>query len=265
MTKNINFKKYSSLKIGREVEVFVIEDFNYPKDRYLIGSANNILLGDNPPLLMVLSKKFDYIKLENNELIVGAATPSGKIISFCKKHNLGGFEFMSHLPGTLGGLVKMNAGLKEHEIKNIINSLNIDGQNFQKDELIFEYRKTNIKGVIFEATFKIKDGFDQEMIEIFKKMRENQPKEPSAGSFFKNPPKDSAGRLIEAVGLKGYSVGGASWSHIHANFLVNNGNATFSDAITLVKEAKRKVLEKFNIELESEVEILEETLNSPNL
>ena len=257
MTKIINFKKYSSLKIGKEVEVFVIEDFNYPKNRYLIGSANNILLGENPPPIMILSKKFDYIKLEDDILVVGGATPSGKIVSFCKKHNLGGFEFMSHLPGTLGGLVKMNAGLKEYEIKNIIKSVNIDGKNFKKDQLIFEYRTTNIDGVIFEASFKTKKGFDYEMVELFKKMRSNQPKEPSAGSFFKNPPNDSAGRLIEAVGLKGFSIGGASWSHIHANFLVNNNNASFSDAIALVNEAQKRVFEKFNIKLIAEVEILD--------
>ena len=257
MTKTINFKKYSSLKIGKELEVFVIDTYTYPKDHYLIGSANNLLLGNRPPKLMVLSKKYDYIKLENNQLIIGAATPSGKIISFCKIHDFGGFEFMSHLPGTLGGLVKMNAGLKEFEIKNIINAVNIDGTYISKDDLKFTYRKTNIEGIIFEATFKISKGFDQEKVTLFKNMRANQPKDPSAGSFFKNPQGDSAGRLIQEAGLKGYKVGGAAWSEKHANFLVNLGDATYDDALTLILEAKKRVYEKFDIHLEDEVEVLD--------
>jgi len=117
--KEINFSKYSSIKIGPVVPVAILEkDACSPENYYLIGSCNNTLIGTQPPALIMLSKEYDYIKIKNNTLIIGGATPSGKIASFCKKHNITNFEFVSHLPGKLGGLVSMNAGLKEYEIFN---------------------------------------------------------------------------------------------------------------------------------------------------
>ena len=122
-SKTIDFSKYSSFKIGSTQNVALLEDnFENISDYYLIGACNNTLIGPNPPKLMMLDKKYDYVKIENDQLKIGGATPSGKIASFCKKHNIANFEFVSHLPGKLGGLVYMNAGLKEFEIfNNLIN------------------------------------------------------------------------------------------------------------------------------------------------
>ncbi|MDQ1338981.1 MAG: UDP-N-acetylmuramate dehydrogenase [Campylobacterota bacterium] len=256
--QRIDFSKFSSIKIGDFFDVSVLEncDENY-KDCYIIGSCNNILIGTNPPPLLKLSKKYDYIKIENNTLKIGAATPSGKIASFCKKHNIANFEFLSHLPGTLGGLVFMNAGLKEFEIFNNLISVNICEGNFLKDEIEHGYRFTNIKSPILEATFEIESGFCKERVELFKKMRQNQPSTPSAGSCFKNPLGDYAGRLIEAVGLKGFRVGGMEFSLEHANFLVNLENGTFNEAIYLIQEAQKRVYNKFKIWLECEIAVLD--------
>ena len=229
---------------------------DYSKDFYLIGSCNNILIGKNPPPLMILSKKYDYIKIENNTLKIGGATPSGKIASFCKKHNIKNFEFVSHLPGTLGGLVYMNAGLKEYEIFNSLIRINTCDGIMQKEDINFGYRFTNLDTPILEASFKLEYGFDKEKVELFKKMRSNQPKNPSAGSCFKNPEGDYAGRLIEAVGLKGKRVGGMEFSKVHANFLVNIDNGSFDDAISLIKEVQEKVHKEFDIWLECEIIIL---------
>ena len=93
MIKKINFKQFSSIKIGQEIDVFIIENSEYPRDYYLVGASNNLLIGTNPPPLMLLSKKYDYIKIEDGFLVIGAATPSGKIVSFCKKNNIANFEF----------------------------------------------------------------------------------------------------------------------------------------------------------------------------
>lgn len=129
--KNIDFSKFSSIKIGEVLEVALTDGFDAPpKDSYIIGSCNNILIGNQPPKLVKLSKKFDYIKIQNNNLLIGAATPSGKIASFCKKHNIANFEFLSHLPGTLGGIVYMNAGLKEYEIFNTLSYITTCSGNF---------------------------------------------------------------------------------------------------------------------------------------
>lgn len=257
--KSINFKNYSSFKIGGTFDVALFEkgDTNY-KDFYLTGSCNNTLIGNNPPPLMMLSKDFDYIKKEDNKLKIGGATPSGKIASFCKKNNIANFEFVSHLPGKLGGLVYMNAGLKEYEIFNQLVDITTPNGIKTKDTIEYGYRYTNINEPILEASFILEYGYDQAKVEMFKQMRSNQPSTPSAGSCFKNPKGDYAGRLIEAVGLKGDRIGDMAFSDEHANFLVNYGDGTFEDAITLIKEAQKRVKEQFEIDLECEIVILDQ-------
>ena len=258
MTKKINFSKYSSFKIGGEIDVFLLEDdFYHVEDYYLIGSCNNTLVGDNPPPLMMLSKQYDYIKIEEGVLKIGGATPSGKIASFCKKHDIANFEFVSHLPGKLGGLVYMNAGLKEYEIFNFLLEIKTTKGKELKENIEHGYRFTNINKPILEASFELTHGFDKEKVAMFKKMRSNQPSTPSAGSCFKNPEGDYAGRLIEAVGLKGKRVGAMEFSTVHSNFLVNHGNGTFEDAMFLIKEAQKRVHDNFDIDLECEIVILD--------
>ena len=258
--KDINFSKYSSIKIGTTLNVALLENCDSSiKDYYLIGSCNNILIGTKPPPLMMLSKKYDYIKIEDGVLKIGAATPSGRIASFCKKNDIANFEFVSHLPGKLGGLVYMNAGLKEYEIfNNLIDITTCSGVK-KRGDINYGYRFTDINEPILEATFELSQGFDKTKVEIFKKMRSNQPSTPSAGSCFKNPDGDYAGRLIEAVGLKGQRVGDMEFSSEHANFLVNYGNGNFDDAIYLIKEAQRRVFKEFNIWLECEIVILDKS------
>ncbi|MFT5835734.1 MAG: UDP-N-acetylmuramate dehydrogenase [Sulfurimonas sp.] len=257
-TKKINFSKFSSINIGETLEVSLLEDpSDLTSEYYLIGSCNNILMGTQPPKLIKLSKKYDYIKIEDNTLKIGASTPSGKIASFCKKNNIKNFEFVSHLPGTLGGLVYMNAGLKEYEIFNNLLSISTTKAILNKDEIDFGYRYTNIQDPILDASFAIEYGYDEEKVELFKTMRSNQPSTPSAGCCFKNPQGDYAGRLIEAVGLKAKRVGGMEFSSEHANFLVNCGGGVFEDAITLIKESQKKVFNEFGIWLECEVLILD--------
>ncbi|WP_345992789.1 UDP-N-acetylmuramate dehydrogenase [Sulfurimonas sp. HSL-1716] len=257
MIKKINFKQFSSIKIGQELDVVMIEDFNYPQGHYLLGASNNVLIGTNPPPLMMLSKKYDYIKIENGSLVIGAATPSGKIVSFCKKHNIADFEFVSRLPGTLGGMLKMNAGLKEFEIFNNLDSIITKEGEIKKSEIDHGYRYTDIKDVVFEAKFQLNKGFDEEKIKLFTDMRSNQPKESSAGSCFKNPKGDYAGRLIEAVGLKGKRFGDMEFSSVHANFLVNHGEGRFEDAIELIRLVEEKVKDTFSIELQREIIIVD--------
>lgn len=256
--QRINFSKFSSIKIGDTLDVSILENCNENyKDCYIIGSCNNILMGTEPPPLLKLSKKYNFIIIENNSLKIGAATPSGKIASFCKKNNIANFEFLSHLPGTLGGLVFMNAGLKEFEILNTLISINTCGGNLQKKDINYGYRFTDIKTPILEATFELTYGFDKNKLAMFKAMRSNQPSTPSAGSCFKNPLGDYAGRLIEAVGLKGFRVGGMEFSSQHANFLVNVENGTFDEALYLIQEAQRRVYSEFKIWLECEIAVLD--------
>lgn len=256
-TKTIDFSKYSSIRIGPKIDVALIENDVVPAGHFIVGAANNLLVSPNPPPLMILSKEYDFIRIEGNRLIIGAATPGGKVVSFCKKHDIAHFEYLSKLPGTLGGMLKMNAGLKEYEIFNHLISLRTQSGWIAKEDIDYGYRTTSIREVIFEAAFDLERGFSSERLEMFAQMRSNQPSDPSAGSCFKNPPGDYAGRLIEAVGLKGYRIGSMAFSEVHANFLVNYGNGTFEDALALIREAQTRVREAFGIELQMEIVIID--------
>lgn len=260
----IDLARLSSIGIGGTVDVFMIDSDEYPDDAYLVGAANNILFGPDLPPLMKLSKIFDFIRIEEDGLHIGAAAPGGRIVSFCKKHDIGNFEFLSHLPGTLGGMLKMNAGLKEHEMfENLVALRTKDGW-LAKEEIGHGYRTTDIKDVVFEAVFKIKEGFDASKIEMFRQMRTNQPCEPSAGSAFKNPPGDYAGRLIEKAGLKGHRIGDMAFSEKHANFLVNLGKGTFEDAVALIELAQKKVYRQTGIWLKNEIVVVDRRYREEN-
>lgn len=256
MTKIIDFKRYTSLHIGGEHEVRIINEIGKYSEYKILGKGHNSLVSNNPPLLAILGETFDYIIKENDLLRVGAATTSGKLLTYCRKNNIAHFELLAKLPGNMGGIVKMNAGLKEWEIFNYLHSVKTQDGEIFKENITHSYRETRINGIVFEVTFKIEEGYDKEQQQIFKKMRDNQPHLPSAGSCFKNPKNNSAGYLIEQVGLKGYRIGAMSFSKIHANFLVNLGDGTFEESMQLIILAKEKVKEKFNIDLELEIEII---------
>lgn len=254
--ETIDFKKYTSIHIGAKHKVAIIDEIDAYKNLTIIGRGNNLLISNNPPKLARLSDEFDYIIQKGDKLIVGAATSSGKVLTYAKKHNLANFEFFAKLPGNIGGLTKMNAGLKEWEIFNHIDSIKTCNGIIKKEDIEHSYRHTNIDDIIYEVTFNIESGFDIEQQKMFLQMRDNQPNLPSAGSCFKNPKVHSAGYLIEKVGLKGYTVGGMAFSSIHANFLVNMGGGTYDEAIKLITLAQEKVKKEFDIELECEIVIL---------
>lgn len=259
-TKTIDFSKFSSIRIGPVVEVALIENDIVPKDHLIIGSANNVLISPTPPPLMILSKEYDYIRLDEDGLHIGAATPGGRVVSFCKKNNIAHFEYLSKLPGTLGGMIKMNAGLKEFEIFNHLIAIRTISGWIPKEKIQYGYRKTSIDEVIFEAVFDAEAGYSVERYEMFAQMRSNQPHDPSAGSCFKNPPGDYAGRLIEAVGLKGEHIGAMAFSNVHANFLVNTGGGVYQDALTLIHLAQERVKAQFDIDLQCEIVLIDQKL-----
>ena len=255
--KTIDFSKYSSIKIGPIAQVKIINKIEKTNENFtLIGGANNLLISNNPPKLAKLSKEFDYIKEEGDLLYIGGATPSGKVVSYCKKRDIKGFELLQKLPGLIGGIIKMNAGLKEYEIFNNLIAIKTVNGYIKKEDIDFGYRYTNIKNIIYEGVFEKKYGFDEKLFEYFELLRKNQPNLPSAGSCFKNPPNSYAGKLLEECGLKGYRVGDVGFSNKHANFLVNYGEGTFEDAISLINLAKKRVFEKFGVELELEIVVL---------
>jgi UDP-N-acetylmuramate dehydrogenase len=268
----IDLSKYSSLKIGKNVEVDIINNINEYnnkkyKNHYIIGGAYNILFSPNPPPLAMLGDNFSYIKQiktkmqEQDTLIVGAKTNSLKLFKYCKKNNIKDFEFLFKLPGTIGGLVFMNAGLKDDEIcSKIISIKTSKGEIFAKN-LNYKYRDSGIKSkfgncIIYEIVFKLEYGFNKTKVKLYDKLRSNQPKHPSAGSCFKNTKDYFVAKLLDEAGLKGQKIGGMSFSSKHCNFLINNGGGTYGDAICLIALAKKKVKQKFDINIELEIKIV---------
>lgn len=252
--RTIDFKKYSSIRIGPVLDVLVINEIGDYSDCQIIGRANNLLISPNTTKkFAILGDEFDYIKEENGKLYVGCATTSGKLLTYTRKNNIANLEFLAKLPGNLGGLVKMNAGLKSWEVFNYIDSIKTKDGYIKKEDVNFLYRETKIDGIVYEVVFNIEYGFSNDMLKEFTKMRDNQPSVASAGSCFKNPKGDFAGRLIEAVGLKGIKKGDMSFSQLHANFLVNYGSGTFEDAVYLIETAKEKIKKEFDIDIEEEI------------
>ena len=261
-TKQIDFSKYTSVRIGGSFTVQILKDeadfaeFESIAGGAIIGGGNNLLISPAPPHLAMLSEEFDRISLSGDILSIGAATKSGKIYNFAKKQGLGGFEFLRNIPGTLGGLIKMNAGLTGASISDSLLAVRLMRGWVERERISFGYRRSGIDEPILGAEFKISRGFDISLAADFAAKRANQPKGASFGSCFKNPPNDAAGRLIEAAGLKGYRVGGAKFSEHHANFIINFGGASFEDVIALINLAQSRVFEEFGIELETEVVVL---------
>ena len=163
MDKIIDFKKYSSIHIGGKYKVKVINEIKDFSKYKIIGRANNLLLSNKPPQMAILGDEFDYIIQKNGKLIVGAATTSGKLLTYCRKNDIKNFELLAKLPGNIGGLVKMNAGLKSWEIFNYLSSIKTQDGSILKKDIQHTYRYANIKGIIYEITFDIEKGFDKDM------------------------------------------------------------------------------------------------------
>jgi UDP-N-acetylmuramate dehydrogenase len=179
-------------------------------------------------------------------------------------NSLSGLEVCVGIPGTIGGAIVGNAGTADEWIEDLVESVEIldeDGriQKLTKKDCQFGYRTSRFKTtkeIILKATLKLKKDNPQkikERTEAVLTRRENQPKERSIGSIFKNPPDKVAGQLIEKAGLKGKRIGDVQISPHHANFIVNLGGATAEDVIQLIKLAKEKVKKKFGLELEEEI------------
>lgn len=256
----IDFSKYSSVRIGAKFELEILDSVR-EFDGFLIGGANNILISPEPKKMALLGECFNFIEfLDKNEkhafLRIGCKTKARQIYHFAKEHNLKGFEFLVKIPGTLGGLLKMNAGLKEENISNHLVKIMTSKGEILRENIAFAYRFCPLSMPFFWAEFKLEWGFDTQKDALLKNARSNQPSGASFGSIFKNPPGNFAGALIEKVGLKGFKKGGAMISDKHANFLINKSKASFEDAIFLIELARRRVFEEFGVELENEVIVL---------
>ena len=278
--ENVSFKTLTTYKTGgmckylvspknvesliELIKILKNSNINYK----ILGNGSNVLVSDETFNGVVIKlDKLNDLEINETTVTVGAGHSLISLVLTCSNKGLSGLEWASGIPGTVGGAIYMNAGayLKSVsdslvEIKVLDNNLNV--VTIKNEDLGFAYRKSNLmdnKYIVLSATFKLVDGEKEEILKVIKDRKErrmsSQPLEyPSAGSVFRNPEGDYAGRLVEECGLKGKQIGGAQISEKHANFVINKDNATSSDIKSLIELAKSEVYKKFNIELKVEQE-----------
>ena len=279
--ENVSLKTLTTLKVGgiskyvfypknvtslkKALTLFKENNINYK----IFGNGSNIIPSDKiyDGVIIKLSS-LNNLKIEDEVIEVEAGYSLMKLAKEVIKLGLSGLEWANGIPGTIGGAVYMNAGAYKQDMSFVLEKITALDENMNivtlnKDELDFSYRHSRLMEenlICLSATLKLekKDiSLIEEVVNKRKEKRmETQPLEyPSAGSVFRNPFNDFAGRLVEECNLKGKQIGGAMISLKHANFIINKDNATGNDVLDLINLAKKEVKEKFNIELKQEQEL----------
>lgn len=238
----------------------------------VIGNATNLLFSDDGfDGLVISTRKIVNIVLGGENIVLASAGAAlASVLNFSKTNSLSGLEFAVGIPGSVGGAIVMNAGAGDGDISKVIKSVTViengDIRVLEKNQLDFGYRSSYFNShknaVILFAEFELINTNDissvNEKIQAnLEKRRQTQPQAPSAGCVFKKCGETPAGLLIDQAGLKGLRVGGAMVSDIHANFIVNTGQATSKDVKKLIGIIKSEVWAKFNKSLELEIELID--------
>ena len=275
---------YTTYKVGGNALALVspdsIEDFikllEYLKNnnvKYkIIGNGSNLIFKDEPYNGIIIKlDALDKINIDGVVVTVGAGYSLVKLCMKVAKLGLAGLEFAAGIPGTVGGAIFMNAGAYKSDMGYIVSEIKVltpslEVKTMYNRDLDFHYRSSflqkNPEYICLEAKIVLKRGDAEAILEVIEDRKQrrllSQPLEyPSAGSVFRNPENDFAGRLIEELGYKGKHIGGAFVSEKHANFIINKEHATASDVRNLIMEIKEKVKDKYNIDLIVEQEFVD--------
>lgn len=234
----------------------------------VLGAGSNTIITERGMDGVVVStKRLRGVRFDGTAVEAECGAMLSSIMNNSIKRGLTGFEFAAGIPGTVGGSVYMNAGANGGEIKDAVREVYVwlggEERKFERKEIDFEYRKSNLPpgSVVTRAVFELSRGdarrSERNVREYLSYRNRTQPvRMANTGSVFKNPPGESAGRLLESLGFKGMRVGGAKFSELHANFIVNFNRARADDVIELIERAKKAALEKSSVRLEAEVEIM---------
>jgi UDP-N-acetylmuramate dehydrogenase len=238
---------------------------------FVLGAGSNLLVQDGgiPGIVISLERGLRRLEASPPLVIAEAGCRIGRLLAFCAARGIAGLEFLAEIPGTVGGAVVMNAGAMGGEVKGVLRWVDLllsDGtlQRLFAQSIPFAYRHSELPAgsVVVRAALETREGDPREVKDrissIRRARRAAQPAGATAGSTFKNPPGDFAGRLLEAAGLKGRAVGAAIVSERHANFIVNRGGATAREVLKLIRLMEREVFARFQVRLELEVKVVGE-------
>ncbi|MDE5413058.1 UDP-N-acetylmuramate dehydrogenase [Alkalihalobacterium chitinilyticum] len=243
----------------------------------VIGRGSNLLVSDSgiEGVVIKLGDGISHLEIDGEEIKVGGGFSVIKLAMVISKKGLSGLEFASGIPGSVGGAVFMNAGAHGSDISQILTKAHIlfeDGTMkwLTNEELQFSYRTSRLqkeKAICVEAVFQLKAGDRDEIVKVMQKNKDyrrvSQPwNYPCAGSVFRNPLPNYAGQLIEKAGLKGFQLGGAQVSEMHGNFIVNVAEAKADDVLKLIQHIKTTIRDEFEVEIETEVEIVGKKQNN---
>lgn len=254
------------LKNMEELEKTLKKIKEYDLNYFVLGRGANLLVSDKgfEGIFLKLDGDFREFSLCEGELICGSGALISRVSIFTVLKGYWGFENFLDLPGTIGGGLIMNAGCYGKEISSHLISLNLlnnEGEvlNLKKEDINFSYRNSGLKGkgIILGGRFFLEKGEMDKILksslEVIKKRKENIPGGKSAGSIFKNPENCKVRELLKRAGLEGFRIGGAKFSEKHPNIIINEGSATAGDIYNLIKEAKERVFNLFNLKLEEEI------------
>jgi len=283
-----SMKEYTSFKAGGRASMLVmpknIDELkrtlkilaSFKKEFIVMGNGSNLLVKDGGfnGIIIKLGEAFDQVVVnkEDKTMLVGAGVLLSKVAREALEAELTGFEFASGIPGSMGGALFMNAGAYGGEMSQIVKEARVasrDGSReytIAKDNMELDYRKSifgKTGDAIISVTLKLETGekekISETMEDLTARRNEKQPMNfPSAGSFFKRPEGGYASKLIQEAGLKGLTVGDARVSPLHTGFIINTGNATTKDIISLMRLVQNTVYDKSGIRLEPEVRIIGE-------
>jgi UDP-N-acetylmuramate dehydrogenase len=275
---------HTTIKIGGPADLFIepstvenlIKTMEFIKAHKLnwraIGRGSNLLVSDKgiEGVVIKLGAGINHLEVNGTEILVGGGYSLVSLSTGISRKGLSGLEFASGIPGSVGGAVYMNAGAHGSDISKILTKAHIlfeDGtmEWLSNEEMEFSYRTSVLQkkrpGIVVEAVFQLEEGDKAAIVERMQKnkdyRKETQPwNYPCAGSIFRNPLPNYAGKLIEVAGLKGFSIGGAMISELHGNFIVNAGNATAGDVLSLIQHVKDTIFSLYQVKMETEVEII---------
>lgn len=276
-------RNHTSFRIGGPADVLIMPAdadelrniMNFTNENCIpleiIGNGTNLLVSDEgvDGVIIKIRDCFDSIAILEQKVVVGAGYMLLRLSRLVAGHGLSGLEFAVGIPGTVGGATVMNAGAHGGQMRDIVTQVTVMDRmgeviTLTNKELEYSYRKSKLQGlgfIILEAELELKRGspadIKQKMAEFLRWRKKSQPLNfPNAGSIFKNPVNGYAGKLIEHYGCKGMMVGDAQVSELHANFILNKGNATARDVVSLINEVHMKVIEEAGVDLELEIKII---------